>query len=271
MIIVAVLLAGSAGLLWFRTPPGRSLERRLAPVDQREAFRVTRVGLFRRWLPVLLAIALPVVAGLIVGARGFWLGLPIMIIALTVRRVAGTGLARSRAGVARQQVAQACSILATQVRIGQPPLVAISSAAQDCPVLRPAVAIVDLGGDPAAVWRRQAGTPGFGGLGDLARAWQLANRTGADMAESLDRVADALFEDDAVGLVVSSEAAGPRASGKIMAVLPLAGIGLGYVIGGNPVQFLTGTPYGWGCLVLGTGLACAGVLWMEWVADHAAL
>lgn len=271
MTIIAVLLAGSAGLLWFRTPLGRSLEHRLAPVDQHEAFRTTRAGVIGRLLPVLLAITLPLAAGSVFGARGFWLGLPIMIIALTARRVAGTGLARSRAGAARQLVAQACSILATQVRIGQPPLVAISSAAQDCPVLRPAVAIVDLGGDPAVVWRRQARTPGFSGLDDLARAWQLANRTGADMAESLDRVADALFEDDAVGLVVASEAAGPRASGKIMAVLPLAGIGLGYVIGGNPVQFLIGTPYGWGCLVLGTGLACVGVLWMEWVADHAAL
>lgn len=271
MIIIAVLLAGSAGLLWFRTPPVRSLRRRLAPVDQRAASRASRVSLLQRLLPVLLAAALPVAAGLVLGARGFWLGLPVMIIALTVRRVVGIGLARSRAGSARRQVAQACSILATQVRIGQPPLVAIRSAAQDCPVLRPAVAIVDLGGDPAVAWRQQARAPGSGGLEELARAWQLANRTGADMADALDRVADALFEDDAVALVVASEAAGPRASGKIMAVLPVAGIGLGYVIGGNPVQFLTGTPYGWGCLVLGTSLACAGVLWMEWVADHTAL
>ena len=271
MIVVAVLLAGSAGLLWFRTPPAPSLQRRLAPVDQREGHPSTGGGAVRRLLPICIAIALVALAGLIFGARGFWLGLPIMIITLTVRRVAGSGLARSRARTARQQVAQACSILATQVRIGQPPLVAIGAAAQDCPVLRPALAIADLGGDPAVVWHRQARMPGFGGLEDLARAWQLANRTGADMAAALDRVADALFEDDAVGLVVASEAAGPRASGKIMAVLPLAGIGLGYLIGGNPVQFLIGTPYGWACLVLGTSLACVGVLWMEWVADHAAL
>lgn len=271
MIIISVVLAGLAVLLGLRTPPGRSLRRRLAPVDQQAVPRSSRGWLLRGLLPVLGAAVVPVGLGMIFGARGFWLGVPVMIISLTVRRVVGTGLARSRAGAARQQVAQACSILATQVRIGQPPLVAIRSAAQDCGVLRPAVAIVDLGGDPAVVWRRQATTPGFGGLVDLARAWQLANRTGADMADVLDRVADALFEDDAVGLVVASEAAGPRASGKIMAVLPLAGIGLGYVIGGNPVQFLASSPYGWGCLVLGTSLACAGVLWMEWVADRAAL
>jgi tight adherence protein B len=220
-------------------------------------------------LPILTAVVVPVVLGLLTGRRGFWLGIPAMIIFVTVLTLVRAGAARRRTREARRQVAQVCSILATQVRIGQPPLVAVRSAAEDCPVLQPAVALVELGGDPAMAWHRQAATPGYRGLSELARAWQLATRTGADLADALDKVADGLFEDEAVGLVVASEAAGPRASGKIMAVLPLAGLGLGYAIGGDPVQFLTSSPYGWACLVIGTVLACAGVLWMERVADRA--
>lgn len=271
MIILSVLLAGLAALLSFDSPPGRALRRRLAPVDQGIVSGTRPGSWLPRVAPFLAAAAAPVVLGALDGRRGFWLGMPVAFAAATIWTLARAGAARRRALRARRQVAQACSVLATQVRIGQPPLVAVRSAAADCPVLRQAVTIVDLGGDPAVAWQRQAAVPGYQGLTELARAWQLATRTGADMADALDKVADGLFEDDAVGLVVASEAAGPRASGKIMAVLPLAGIGLGYAIGGDPVRFLTQTPYGWGCLIVGTGLACTGVLWMERVADRAAV
>lgn len=271
MIIIAVLLAGLAGLCTFGTPVGRSLPVRLAPVDQRIVPGTVPKSRRRGLVPVLAAAAMLIALAGLFGARGFWLGVPVVIVSGTVRVLVRASAVRRRAVAARRQVAQACSILATQVRIGQPPLVAVRSAAADCPVLRPAVAIVDLGGDPVEVWRRQAAAPGHHGLAEMGRAWRLASTTGADMADALDRVAEALFEDDAVGLVIASEAAGPRASGKIMAVLPVAGIGLGYAIGGDPLHFLTGTPYGWGCLVVGTALACAGVLWMERVADRAAV
>ncbi|GAB3920395.1 hypothetical protein GCM10011575_44480 [Microlunatus endophyticus] len=270
MIIISVLLAGIAGLLWFRTPPVRSLRRRLATIGQATAERSPTAGL-RGLLPVVCAAGALTGSGLAFGAQGFWLCAPAVIIAATVARLVRAGVRRARAAAARQQVAQACSVLATQVRIGQPPLVAIRSAAEDCPVLRPAVAIVELGGDPTAAWCGTAKSPGHEGLAELARVWQVANRTGADLADALDRAADGLFDDDAVALVVASEAAGPRASGKIMAVLPVAGLGIGYAIGGDPLQFLTSSPYGWGCLVAGTVLACGGVLWMERVADRAAL
>lgn len=268
MILLAVLLAGLVAALSFGGQSGRSLRTRLAPVDQDTVAGRSVSGL-RRLLPFLAAAAVPVALGALAGQQGFWLGVPVAIVSSTIWTLARAGVARRRAVAARRQVAQACSVLATQVRIGQPPLVALRSAAEDCPVLRRAVAIVDLGGDPAVTWHRQAPTPGHEGLTELARAWQLASGTGADMADALDKVADALFEDDAVGLVVAGEAAGPRASGKIMAMLPLAGIGLGYAIGGDPVRFLIGNPYGWGCLVGGTVLACVGVLWMERVADRA--
>jgi tight adherence protein B len=70
--------------------------------------------------------------------------------------------------------------------------------------------------------------------------------------------------------VVSAELAAPRSTGKLMAALPLVGVGLGYLLGGRPLEWLVAGPPGWACLLLGLLLAAAGVLWIERLARDAA-
>jgi tight adherence protein B len=48
-----------------------------------------------------------------------------------------------------------------------------------------------------------------------------------------------------------------------MAVLPFCGLGMGYLLGGDPLHFLLSSPYGSACLVLGVALAAGGVLWID--------
>ena len=48
-----------------------------------------------------------------------------------------------------------------------------------------------------------------------------------------------------------------------MSVLPLVGIGLGYTIGGRPLDFLIGTPAGLVCTLAATLLACLGIAWTQ--------
>jgi tight adherence protein B len=195
-------------------------------------------------------------------------------LATTIAAVTGLRLAyrqrRCRAALgARRSVTEACATLASQLRIGRVPSDALSVAAQDCPVLNRASSGRELGGDVVAVWRAQSTDPGCGGLADLARAWRVSAETGAPMAAALEQVAISLADDQALGSVVAGELAGPRATGKIMAVLPLCGIGLGYALGGDPIGFLVQGPLGWGCLVCGVALAAAGVLWVEGLAQQA--
>jgi tight adherence protein B len=59
----------------------------------------------------------------------------------------------------------------------------------------------------------------------------------------------------------------PRATSRLLAVLPLAGLALGYGFGGDPVGFLAGSAPGQLSLVVGVALGCAGVLWTERIAD----
>lgn len=268
--VAAVLLAGVTGYLVTRPAAGRAIGRRLLPAIEDPPMVTRSQKPARVVAAAALVAALGVLFILIRGPSGFWLSLPVLIFAGTVLYLVQRSRRRRRVWQHRRQVAQACSVLAAQMRIGQVPAVALRSAATDCPVLRPAVSDADLGGDVVHRWRDQAREPGMDGLADLARAWQLAVSTGAGMAAALDDVAEGLTEDEDLRLMINTEAAGPRASGKIMAALPLVGIGLGYAIGGDPLQFLVATPYGWGCLIAGSLLACAGVLWMERVADAAA-
>jgi tight adherence protein B len=170
----------------------------------------------------------------------------------------------------RLEVARACAALAAQLRVGQVPSEALVIAAADHAVLQEARDIQDLGGDVTRVWRNQARRPGYGGLLDLARAWQVSSQSGAPMSAVLEQVADELAADQSLRAVVAGELSAPRATGKVMAVLPCCGVGLGYLLGGEPIDWLLAGPLGWGCLLGGVVLACLGVLWIEALAQRAA-
>lgn len=267
-----MVLAGLAGLLALSAPGSRVLHGRL--LAESTASRAGARGRRQGFLPRLAGVG--VVAGAVTaaaasaGMRGVAFTLPVMLVAGTTTILARRFVRRRRAARQRKAVSHACTMLAAQMGVGQIPLDALRSVAPDCPMLIPAVHTADLGGDVVQQWRRQSVEPGQGGLADLARAWQLSVNTGASMTNVLDDVARALGDDEALDLVITSEAAGPRASGKIMAGLPLVAMAMGYLMGGDPVGFLFGSPIGWASLSCGVLFACGGVLWMDRVADHAA-
>ena len=216
------------------------------------------------------AVALMVVGGQMDGARGGVVAAALVVVAGTVLRI-GVLHARDRRAIrARAEVARACAVLASYVRVGQVPAEALVLVAADCPVLAEAAAVQQIGGDVPATLRAQAAQPGHAGLLDLARAWQVTSSSGAPMAPALEEVASGLASDESLRSVVSAELAAPRSTGKLMAVLPLVGVGLGYLLGGRPLEWLVAGPVGWACLLLGLLLAAAGVLWIEGLARNAA-
>lgn len=269
--VMAILCAGSAALLACGAPAGRVARRRLATADTDPvldgAGQPQQKWQFRFFV-LALPVGLVVLAGLMLGTQALALTVAAVVIGGTMTTLVRKSTRRRRAATQRAAVTQACTMLAAQVRVGQIPLDALRSVAEDSPMMKPAINTADLGGDVVQQWRRQAAEPGQSGLADLARAWQLSLSTGASMTNSLDDLAEALNDDETLDLVIKSEAAGPRASGKIMAVLPFIAMGMGYLLGGDPVGFLFGSPLGWACLICGCVFACGGMLWMERVADH---
>jgi tight adherence protein B len=266
--LLAVLLAVLAVLLGVPRPPGRRLRARLtepsAPVRRGRARRVARVGL------AVLAAAALVGLGLVTGGPAGAVLAAALVVALgTAVGLARGHLRRRAARRAQDDVAHACAVLASYVRVGQVATDALVRAAEDCPVLAPAARTQQIGGDVPAAWQAQATGPGRGGLAELARAWQVSMRTGAPLSASVEQVAAGLTADQSLRAVVAGELSAPRATGKVMAVLPLLGIGLGYALGGRPLTWLLAGPVGWACLLGGVLLAAAGVTWIERLARAA--
>jgi len=254
-VFVAVLLLG-----------GHSRASRL----RRLGLRPEPVGRSRRWRlllePAGLA-ALVAAGGMLAGGSGaavcFAIGLPLHTTVLVWRRHRGRrGAVRTAA-----DVATACRLLAGLLQLGHVPSAALRVAASECPLLAEVVAVQQVGGAVAPALRRLGARPGARGLAELGAAWEVSERTGASLGATLDALAERLVAAGAVKDVVSAELAAPRATGRLLAVLPVAGLLLGYGMGGDPVAFLTGSPAGQASLALGIVLGCAGVLWTERIAD----
>lgn len=221
--------------------------------------------LSRLWplaLPVLGAILGALAAGLV----GLVVGVCVGSVAGTCAQLVRAQLRRRRTAAGEAEVASACRLLGGLLRVGQVPGGALQLAAAESPVLAEAAAAQRAGGSVAEVLLAGATRPGHGGLAELAVAWELAERTGASMTAAIDGVIERQAAASAVAELVAAELAAPRATGRLLAVLPLAGLALGFALGGDPVHFLLGSPIGWAGLTGGVGLACVGVLWTDWLA-----
>ncbi len=96
---------------------------------------------------------------------------------------------------------------------------------------------------------------------DVAHAWALAQRHGLPLADVLAAVVRDLDQRVRFAKQTHARMAGPRTSAVVLACLPLAGIGLGQLVGAQPLRMLSGTIAGQLLLVAGVVLICAGVLW----------
>ena len=98
-------------------------------------------------------------------------------------------------------------------------------------------------------------------LHDLQLSLRMSECAGAPLATSLERAAEHAEERIDALLGRQSALAAPRATGRILSWLPLLGLGLGVLMGSDPVGVLTGSILGALTGMLGLGLALAGRRW----------
>lgn len=241
----------------------------LVGADRRLARALGGRGPGRRVLVGLLVIGPLVlaVAATVVGGQAAVLLLAATVVAGAVSGMRRRSRRRAEAAARRGRVIEACGVLASDLRAGRVPLDALDGAATVCPELAAAVSAARLGGDVPDVLDEVAALPGASGLRALGAAWRVAEQSGAAFAGVAERVADALRGDELVRRQVSAGLAGARATARLLAGLPVLGLGLGYAVGADPLRFLGGTPIGWLCLILGILLAATGLAWVERLAD----
>lgn len=85
----------------------------------------------------------------------------------------------------------------------------------------------------------------------IAAAWQIATDAGAPLAATLREFAAALRSLEQIERNVASALAAPRATARMVMVLPAVGILFGAVLGFNTVGVLVTTPAGLACLATG--------------------
>lgn len=205
--------------------------------------RLTRrfISRLRRPPGVLVVTCLGVSA---VAAGRPALGLASVVIALTLRRLTLTARRARAARTDQQQVVLALRALRADLDSGRDPA---SAVAEGRAALDRSVRVTDAL-DAAITVSGQTGAP----LAQLVARLAAVETARADAAHELD-----------------AALAGPRTSGRLLAVLPAAGCLLGSLSGARTIAFLLGTGAGGACLVLGVLLDAAGLLWLDRLAAGA--
>lgn len=147
-----------------------------------------------------------------------------------------------------------------------------SGRQQTAPTLDRAARAAALGLSPVPVLRQAAlEASGLHAMfwGDLAACVQASERSGAPLAGILGRYAQGLEA------VLDSRAArvsalsGPKATVRLLTWLPLAGLGLGFLLGTNPLAVLAQSPVGWAAAATGGALGLAARLWSRRLISRA--
>ena len=185
------------------------------------------------------------------------------------------GRRRSSAGdVALAEVAALVHRLAVLLAAGVAPAAAWRHLARapDAGAIADAAARAGPGGIAvalAAVGRRPAGTrrgrAGPGPLGaawtGLAAAWTVSVAAGAPLAPTLRGYAELLRGFAAAERGARVALAGPRATARLVLVLPVVALAFGALLGQDVLGVLVGTPLGWACVAIGGALMLAGRAW----------
>ena len=104
----------------------------------------------------------------------------------------------------------------------------------------------------------------------LAACWRVTERTGAPLVEVVQRLAAAERDMDEARVHMHSALAGPRATARMLALLPVIGVGLGFVMGVNPLGWFLSTMWGMTVLAMGFVLVGLGVWWTNRIVARAA-
>ncbi|MFD5343652.1 type II secretion system F family protein [Streptomyces anulatus] len=235
--------------------------------------RVTESARGRReWWCVPVAVLLAVLGGSVLPLVGGAVAVP--LVRRWLRRRAGAREAERAATM----VAALCGAVVGELRAGREPgqalLVALREGlAEDCSSVTPAstgrlgeaeaavLAAARFGGDVPAALRQAAQGPGLGGLSGMAACWRVAVDGGAGLATGLERLEVTLREDRRRRDELRAQLAGAWSTVVVLALLPVAGLGLGAALGAEPLRVLLHTPGGLACLAVGAFLEAAGLYW----------
>ena len=215
-------------------------------------------------LVAAVAMMLPVTATLAAG---------ILVGTFVLRR--RRSIARRARAVEASALQGALDVLIGELRVGAHPVAAFDVAARevDGPVaesLRAVAARARLGADVAAGLRSFAASSRLPAHWErLALFWRLAQTHGLGIATLMRAAHRDIVERERFSARVDAGMAGARATAAVLAGLPVLGVGLGQLIGADPLRFLLSGRVGGWLLVAGVVFACCGLAWSDRITGRA--
>lgn len=163
----------------------------------------------------------------------------------------------------RAAAADVVLALAAELATGLPAETALQRAGAGRDFMQGSVGAARVGGDIPAALRADGEEFELTALVALAAVWQVSAGSGAGLADASYRLGTAALQRERMRRELASQMAGPRATARVLAVLPLVGLVLGSGLGGSPVAWLLGTPVGLAVTAAGVLLEVAGLLWVR--------
>lgn len=271
-----VLVLGACALaLWPGRGVGQRLERLSRALHPRadEAEGPSTSG--ARWARVLRgrgslgAGAVLAVSALVVGV-GPGLVAGAAIIAVAAGRVVRAERAHAERRRGEDDWVGALDSVVAAAEAGASPSAALDGARTSAPPaiaadLSRAVALETLGGDASTV----LGASTSLAARRLSEALALARDHGLPLAAVLRRAADEVGEITRHASEIEAALAGPRATALVLTALPLLGVGLGHLMGADPVGALSSGVLGSALAVAGAVFIGAGLLWTSAIISGA--
>ncbi|OBG15743.1 hypothetical protein A5765_08300 [Mycolicibacterium celeriflavum] len=238
----------------------------VAPGPRRRSIRVRGGGNRRpKRIPVAPWLVIGLLALIVVAPFG-------VVVAAAIAALTGEARRRRRRRQ-RQRTAEAAAlegaldVLVGELRIGAHPVAAFDAAAAEVDgvvalSLRTVAARARMGADVAAGLRSVAGLSALGAHWQrLAVCWQLAQSHGLAIAALMHTAHRDIVARERFSAQVNAGMAGARTTATVLAALPLLGVGLGELIGAQPLRFLFAG--GQWLLVVGVTLTCLGLAWSD--------
>ena len=170
---------------------------------------------------------------------------------------------RRRKAKQRARTLQAIAALASELEAGASPMESLQRAQGDPSVWPHAAAAARWGDGVADGLDRDAQVDPV--LGQVAACWRIGSR-GAGLVEAIQHVAASARTAEDVRVEMEAQLAGPRSTARLLSGLPVIGLGLGLMLGADPLDWLLGTLPGLVCLVAGVTLTLVGMWWTSRIA-----
>jgi tight adherence protein B len=159
----------------------------------------------------------------------------------------------------RIRVIVAFTALATELRAGHPPEVALQNAGGDPCVWPTAISAARCGSDITQALQIDAES--HPAITALAACWQVGSVSGSGLARTVEELARSGRASEETRVQLDAHLASARSSIRVLAALPFLGIAMGTLLGATPLTWFGTSRIGFGALCSGLTLTGIGLWW----------